>query len=120
MGYLDTTVVDEESGIKVLTGNRGSTFVFNRKPTTDKNPRIAAADAADDASVYTSTEAVDEEQRNADLTKRPVIVCPAQFGGSKIYGALAASLRARGHPIYLVRLGPFDWLKVTKKLPISS
>ena len=30
VGYLETTVLDEASGVRVARGNKGTTFVFER------------------------------------------------------------------------------------------
>ena len=94
-------------------------FIFKRRRNSDGADETADQDI-ELASAVTSSEAqheTDEEERakNSGLTKRAILIFPQQFGGKPgDYDALATDLRARGHPVYLVRLGSLQWLSITK------
>jgi len=119
VGWLDTTHYEPTTGFRAAVGNKGTKFIFQRRRTSDGGD--AAADKMVElASAATSSEArheTDDEERanNAGLTKRAVLIFPQQFGGKPgDYDELAADLRARGHPVYLARLGALQWLSITK------
>ena len=125
VGYLETTVLDEASGVRVARGNKGTTFVFERASDDAGDAVMALArasrrDAAEGAAEFDDAA---EAARNAPCLgsgKAAVVLCPAQFSGPRDYGALARDLRARGHAVYACRLTPLKWLTIVKSVPTRA
>merc|ERR550532_1750767 len=46
------------------------------------------------------------------LTGDPIVLCPAQFGTPGDYDDFAASLRARGHPVFVAPLNKLNWFEL--------
>lgn len=121
IGWLDTIGYDESTGFRAALGNKGTQFIFQRKTKDGSDEPAELSDLIIQASeMYASPitkHETDEEERklNAGLTKRPVILCPQQFGGKPgDYTALTAALRAKGHPVYLARISALQWLSIVK------
>ncbi|CAJ1966164.1 unnamed protein product [Cylindrotheca closterium] len=121
IGWLNTIGYDESTGFRAALGNKGTQFIFQRKTKEGSNEPAELSDLIIQASeMYSSPitdHETDEEERqlNAGLTKRPVILCPQQFGGKPgDYTVLTAGLRAKGHPVYLARISALQWLSIAK------
>jgi len=135
MGWLDTIGYDEPTGFRSAMGNKGTTFIFQKIDTNnnnnDNNTTIVHDTVIDDIvnllpeNVRKADQAIltklqhetlkEEQSRNEGLTKRPIILCPQQFGGKPgDYTQFISLLRQKGHPIYLVRLSIFQWLSLLK------
>lgn len=114
IGWLNTIGYDEESGFRAALGNKGTRFVFKRREETEVPADVVIASHLYSTTVDHETDA-EERANNEGLSKRSVIICPQQFGGKPgDYTTLTAQLRARGHPVHLVRLSALDWLSITK------
>lgn len=121
IGWLDTIGYDESSGFRAALGNKGTQFIFQRKTKGGSDEPEELSDliiqASDMYSSPVTEHETDQEERelNGGLTKRPVILCPQQFGGKPgDYTALTAALRAKGHPVYLARISALQWLSIIK------
>lgn len=116
IGSLETIGYDKSTGIRAAIGNKGTKFIFQREgeqPQEISDQIVAAYETYTQLIEHDTKE--EEQEKNVGLTKRPVIICPAQFAGkSGDYTALAEKLRQRGHPVYLARLSVLDWLSIIK------
>ncbi|KAJ1446700.1 hypothetical protein M885DRAFT_491593 [Pelagophyceae sp. CCMP2097] len=113
VGWLETTAFDAELGVRVARGNKGTLFVFEQVTVAAVEDRIAVADREEQKRVRPEGT---EEELNRGCSKRPVILCPAQFGGPADYVAFQATLRSYGHPVYVCDLGLFDWLTIARSV----
>jgi len=117
LGWLETTGYDEESGFRAALGNKGTRFVFKKKGG-ETPERVRMASVAEVTRHETDGE---EEANNRGLTKRPVLICPQQFGGKPgDYTQITQRLRERGHPVVLARISALDWLSIVKSLPTKA
>lgn len=55
-----------------------------------------------------------------ESNKRPVLICPAQFGEAKDYESLKTTLEAKGHPVYIAKLARLDWLRIVPSVFTSA
>ena len=130
IGSLQTIGYDPKSGIRAAIGNKGTKFIFQRIVVDNDDNNDDDTDNIEKSNgVFNDIEfayqsyiekiehdTVEEEKiKNHGLTKRPIIICPQQFGGKPgDYTKLAKLLRDRNHPVYLVRLSTLDWLSIIK------
>jgi pimeloyl-ACP methyl ester carboxylesterase len=101
-GWLQTDYITPK--LRLSRGNKGSLFVLSPEPEPDE-PELEAyltppSAAAPPASTDTAT------------SKKPVLVCPAQFGTDKDYADLVDGLCARGHRVAVAPLVFTDWLRL--------
>ena len=114
IGWLDTIGYDQQTGFRAALGNKGTRFIFQKRQERSIPEDIDAESVLFASSRRHETDE-EERERNKGLGKRAVIICPQQFGGKPgDYTALTEQLRSRGHPVYLARIGVFDWLSIVK------
>ena len=113
IGWLDTVAFDEATGVRIAKGNRGTTFIFKKDPeySCERLDFANAYDSLAEKGISNCGEGRD------DLTKRPVVLLPAQFSSAEDYAQLIKDLNELGHPVFPVSLTWLDWLSITKSLP---
>mmetsp|Transcript_6225 Transcript_6225/g.8507 ORF Transcript_6225/g.8507 Transcript_6225/m.8507 type:complete len:329 (+) Transcript_6225:33-1019(+) len=53
-----------------------------------------------------------QKETPADLKKKPILICPAQFCVAEDYAEMIEELEQRGHSAYVADIGRSDWLKI--------
>ena len=136
IGYLETIGYNEETGIRAAIGNKGTRFIFQKKIGIEAD---LSNDIIQGNKIYNNDNAngngkgevdkqeTNEEEKinNAKITspkrKRPVVICPQQFGGKPgDYTTLIDDLRQNGHPVYLARISWLGWLSIIKSVPTAA
>lgn len=127
VGFLKTIGYDEETGIRAAVGNKGTRFIFQKKVGKDAelpNDIILGNNIYNNVDGGETQETNEEEKlNNGKITspKRPVVICPQQFGGKPgDYTTLINDLRKNGHPVYLARISWLGWLSIIKSVPTKA
>jgi len=137
IGWLETKGYNPKTGLRAAVGNKGTRFIFRKKGMMNSDGNVVVKESVDaiskgtpfdvqlasDLTSFKPKYETNEEERiaNANLPKRPIILCPQQFGGKPgDYDEFIHKLRVKGHPVYPARIGALAWLSIVKSAPTKA